>query len=253
MLGSESLQNPSPGKLHFFLTVQYDLGLMRYTRKIAEHVSIAAPTQCDVLIDFFAGVGGNVIQFALTERWSRIYAIEKSPSVLACAKRNADIYGVADRIAWIEGDCFEVVGEQIINAVDATRCVAFASPPWGGMVVPRGEMKALDADQVFSGPGYRTDKVFDLNRMEPYNLKVLAAGLYSCADCIAMYLPRTSNVQQLAAKQVFPSKAQVIHYCMEGASKVWNLAGVYEMPADVLQRPCVLILGSGEISHLRLV
>ena len=198
---------------------------MQYTRKIAEYISIAAPAQCDVLIDFFAGVGGNVIQFALTERWSQIYAIEKNPSVLACAKRNADIYGVADRITWIEGDCFEVVGEQIINTVDETKCVAFASPPWGGRYISGGDMKALDADQVFSGPGYRTDKVFDLNRMEPYNLKVLTDGLYSCANCIAMYLPRTSNIQQLATKHVSPSKAEVVHYCMEGASKVWYLAG----------------------------
>lgn len=100
-------------------------------RKIAEHVSKAAPIEKDVLIDCFAGVGGNVIAFATTRRWSQIYAIEKNSAVLACAKQNAHIYGVAEMITWLHGDCFEILQRGLAD-IPAARTVLFASPPWGG-------------------------------------------------------------------------------------------------------------------------
>lgn len=87
------------------------------------------------------GVGGNAIAFALSGRWKRVYAIEKDATTLACAKHNAEIYGVADRITWFHGDCFEVLGldeSKKENAVEALKAIAtqygviFASPPWGG-------------------------------------------------------------------------------------------------------------------------
>lgn len=84
-----------------------------------------------MIIDCFAGVGGNAIAFARTNRWKRIYAIEKDPKVLACAKHNAEIYGVADSISWYEGDCFEVIKDQLADLHEY--CVLFASPPWGGL------------------------------------------------------------------------------------------------------------------------
>lgn len=81
------------------------------------------------MIDVFAGVGGNAIAFARSEYFKTIYAFEKNPAVLACAKHNAKIYGVADRIKWFEGDCFELLLD--LRDLDETT-VLFASPPWGG-------------------------------------------------------------------------------------------------------------------------
>lgn len=51
--------------------------------------------------------------------------------MLACAKHNAEIYGVANRISWYEGDCFNVLKEELSDLHEY--CVVFASPPWGGM------------------------------------------------------------------------------------------------------------------------
>jgi trimethylguanosine synthase len=109
--------------------------------KIADHTASAAPEQKSIIIDLFCGVGGNTIAFALSGRWKRVYAIEKNDAALACAKHNAEIYGVADRITFFQGDCFELLGLDEakqdnavlpLQTVVGTYGVVFASPPWGG-------------------------------------------------------------------------------------------------------------------------
>lgn len=98
-------------------------------KKIAEHVA-TTPKSKTVLIDAFAGAGGNAIAFAESGRWNQIFAVEKDPKVLACAKHNAEVYGVAKKIFWIEGDIFEALGKRL-KAL-AKNAVVFGSPPWGG-------------------------------------------------------------------------------------------------------------------------
>lgn len=109
--------------------------------EIADHMAGAAPEQKSIIIDLFCGVGGNTIAFALSGRWKRVYAIEKDAATLACAKHNAEIYGVTDRITFFQGDCFELLGLDGTNQENAvlplqtvvgTYGVVFASPPWGG-------------------------------------------------------------------------------------------------------------------------
>lgn len=82
-------------------------------------------------MDAFAGAGGNTIAFARSGHWKRVYAIEKDPAVLRCAQHNAEVYGVADKITWFQGDCFEIIKSQLKDL--APYSVLFASPPWGGM------------------------------------------------------------------------------------------------------------------------
>ena len=159
------------------------------------------------LVDMFAGAGGNVIAFALSGRWERIIAVEKDAATLACAQNNAEVYGVAPgAITWINGDSFEYL-DKLVNRpkelhealqVDCGATVVFASPPWGG-------------------PGYRTDEVFDLYTMQPYGLGQLhqAAGPMDHA----LYLPRTSDIRQIAKLVPKGQKIDVVQYCMEGASK----------------------------------
>lgn len=107
--------------------------------KIATHLAQAAPQDKAVIVDPFCGVGGNTIALALSGRWKRVYAIEKDPATLTCAKHNADIYGVGDKITWFEGDCFEILGlssgkedETPLTTLVKRHGVIFASPPWGG-------------------------------------------------------------------------------------------------------------------------
>lgn len=74
-----------------------------------------------------------------------MYAIEKNPAALACARHNAEIYGVHDRITFFEGDCFDILGLNghkegvtISSLAEVVRKagIIFGSPPWGG-TIPR--------------------------------------------------------------------------------------------------------------------
>lgn len=91
----------------------------------------SAPQNKCIIIDAFAGAGGNTIAFARSNRWKRVYAIEKDPATLQCAKHNARVYGVEDKITWWEGDCFKILKTRLKEL--APYSVIFASPPWGGM------------------------------------------------------------------------------------------------------------------------
>lgn len=110
--------------------VSSSISMLTILSKIAEHVEAAAPDDRVIVVDAFAGAGGNTIAFAKSGRWKRVYGIEKDSAVLACAKHNAKIYGVADRITWFLGDCFELLKNQLKDL--GPYSVVFASPPWGG-------------------------------------------------------------------------------------------------------------------------
>ncbi|KFG80911.1 hypothetical protein MANI_025464 [Metarhizium anisopliae] len=174
--------------------------------QIASELS-ATDASKDTLIDAFAGAGGNTIAFALTNRWKRIIAVERDASTLACAQNNAELYEVDPSIiTWVHADSFEYL--ELLNnrpeelhpglRVDVSKTVLFSSPPWGG-------------------PGYRTDEVFDLSNMQPYNLDKLHSS-YRSMDHV-LYLPRTSDIRQIAKLAPEDRKVDAVQYCMEGASK----------------------------------
>jgi trimethylguanosine synthase len=109
-------------------------------------------------------------------------------------------------ITWIHGDSFEYL-DALTNRpgelhpdlrVDMDTTVLFSSPPWGG-------------------PGYRSDKVFDLHTMQPYNLEQLHEA-YKPMDHV-LFLPRTSDIRQVAKLAPAGHKVEVVQYCMQGASK----------------------------------
>ncbi|KAI1499134.1 RNA cap guanine-N2 methyltransferase-domain-containing protein [Biscogniauxia marginata] len=190
------------------------------TRISQDLASIISPEKRTV-IDLFAGVGANAISLALateddgtTPRWDKVIAIELDAATLACAQHNASLYGVGDYITWVLGDSFKYM--ELLTTLpgqldtdlqaDMAKTALFASPPWGG-------------------PGYRTDEIFDLSQMEPYNLAKLH-GAYKAMDH-ALYLPRTSDLRQIAKLVPDGTKIEVVQYCVEGASK----AMVAYMPA----------------------
>lgn len=55
--------------------------------------------------------------------------------------------------------------------------------------------------------------------MEPYSLETLYKEFTVFTKHVALYLPRTSDVKQLAKFVPDDGKATVMHYCMEGHSK----------------------------------
>lgn len=165
--------------------------------KIAEDLAEIADPSRTILIDMFGGVGGNSIAFALSGRWTQVIAIEKDPSVIACGQHNAAIYGASEYITWVNDDCFSYL-ESGSSSIDPSKTVIFASPPWGG-------------------PGYTSDEVFSLKTMQPYSVKMIHEACRNMDS--ALYLPRTSDLRQLAKLPPAGTKAEVVQYCMEGASK----------------------------------
>ncbi|KKA28652.1 hypothetical protein TD95_001869 [Thielaviopsis punctulata] len=167
---------------------------------------LSYPPSKTTIIDCFGGIGGNSIAFALSGRWHTIISIERDASTLACAQRNAALYGVAHAITFVLGDSFAVLQlartrpERLPKELRVApgNTVLFASPPWGG-------------------PGYVDDEVFDLSGMQPYNLADLHAAYREYEH--ALFLPRTSDIRQIAAVVPGEEKADVIQYCIHGASK----------------------------------
>ena len=196
--------------------------------KIAQHVADSVPQSKSIIIDAFCGAGGNTIAFALSGNWKRVYGIEKDAATLACAKHNAEIYGVADKITWFHGDCFEILGAVqsdtatvgALKAITAQFGVIFASPPWGGESSNTSSRHIANGGQ---GPGYRDAEIFDLDSMEPYNFQYLYDSFKKVTSDMILYLPRTSDLRQIAKtvddKDGLNSKTQVVHYCTNSSSR----------------------------------
>ena len=158
------------------------------------------PGEKTTLIDAFAGVGGNTIAFALSGRWKLIYAVEQDEATFKCLKHNAKIYGVLPQIIPIKGDVFDVLNGRLKDK--AKDSVIFASPPWGG-------------------PDYTDVEVYDVNHaMEPYGLERLYYFFRKYTQDLALFLPRNSDLDQIAALAAAGEKFEIVHYALWGASKV---------------------------------
>ncbi|KAG5841598.1 hypothetical protein ANANG_G00168310 [Anguilla anguilla] len=95
--------------------------------KIAQHIAVRVQqlSPCDLVVDAFCGVGGNAIQFALTGR--RVIAVDIDPVRLALAQNNAEVYGVSDRIDFLQGDFLQLAPRLRADVV-------FLSPPGGAPI-----------------------------------------------------------------------------------------------------------------------
>jgi trimethylguanosine synthase len=169
-------------------------------RTIASHMfpPSSSPESATVVMDAFCGVGGNSIQFALSPRVKKVIAVDASADAIACARHNAAIYGVSHKIDFVCADFFALVDTrwkfEEIGAV-------FLSPPWGG-------------------PGYREDLVFDVETMQPYSASYIVEKARAVTENLALYLPRTSNLNQLAKLIADDEEMEAVHYCTGGRSKV---------------------------------
>lgn len=138
-----------------------------------ERIALHHACRCGtgIIVDLFAGVGGNAIQFA--ERGKHVIAIDIDPKKIDYAKHNASIYGVDDRINFIQGDSFLLAGRLKADTV-------FLSPPWGG-------------------PDYAKVRTYDIKTMlKPHNGLFLFKIAKEIASKVVMFLPRNVDINQLA-------------------------------------------------------
>jgi trimethylguanosine synthase len=81
-----------------------------------------------------------------------VIAIDIDPVKINCAKHNAKIYGVLDKIQFVNGDFFDHVHKVILHLFTLLiqADAVFMSPPWGG-------------------PSYSSQDMFDVEVMKPYS------------------------------------------------------------------------------------
>ncbi|GMT28642.1 hypothetical protein PFISCL1PPCAC_19939, partial [Pristionchus fissidentatus] len=147
--------------------------------RIAEHIADRIiRSDGMVILDAFAGIGGNSIQFAL--RGARVIAIDMDPVRLKCARENARVYGVEDKIEFILGDFFSVAASwKDLHCSSTLIDAVFLSPPWGG-------------------PNYLSSEAFDIREMTPNGIDIFEAS-HSISPNIAYFLPRNTKIEQLTS------------------------------------------------------
>ena len=153
----------------------YDKGIQMDTEgwysvtpeRIAMHIAKRCKG-CGVVIDGFAGCGGNTIAFARVCK--RVIAIDNNRARLDMARHNATIYGVEHKIEFIHGDFCALAPTLKADAV-------FLSPPWGG-------------------PAYADAEVFDIKTMMQPDGIWLFEQARAITKNVAYFLPRNVDKAQ---------------------------------------------------------
>jgi trimethylguanosine synthase len=144
-----------------------------------------------VLVDAFAGVGGNAIQFALRGAALpcavRVVAVECDAARLRLAQLNAAVYGVAHLIDFVCADAALLLRDdarlRALLRPDGVLAALFLSPPWGGP-------QYLDASDRFSLLSLSLDGGHGLVDLVAYARRCLTRN-------VALFLPRTTPTAEL--------------------------------------------------------
>lgn len=73
---------------------------------VLEALSMLKPLSSPRVLDLGTGSGCIAVSIAHQKKDTLVTAIDLSPDALAVARRNAQIHGVADRVAFLQGDLF---------------------------------------------------------------------------------------------------------------------------------------------------
>ena len=125
-----------------------------------------------IVLDAFAGAGGNAIQFALRKDISFVLGVECVFSRARQCRNNARVYSAHKRLDVICADSLTLV-RSLRPVVDAV----FLSPPWGG-------------------PKYKTFNPFPLDSMNPDGFEVFRASS-ALTLSLAYYIPLHTDVKHV--------------------------------------------------------
>ncbi|SPO22787.1 related to TGS1 - trimethyl guanosine synthase [Ustilago trichophora] len=172
-----------------------------------------------VVVDLFAGAGGNAIQFAMTCA-GRVFAIEVDEVKVRLGRWNAKVYGVSDRITYIQGDSIELLDtirewrdqkdkvgtegkhedDHVWNGIKASDLedveAVFLSPPWGGVDYAAQPIPTYHNTDTTSS----STSTYSLDSIQPINGITLFTRVHHAFQTpnIAYYLPRNTNLSQLS-------------------------------------------------------
>lgn len=133
-----------------------------------------------VALDVFCGVGGNAAQLA--RAFARVVAVDLDPKRLEMARRNCEVYGVADRVQFVLADARDYLRSEECERLRPD--VVFLSPPWGG-------------------PDYLAADEYDAeSTLVPEAGSALMARALAAAPRAALFLPRTTSRRSVDAARV---------------------------------------------------
>lgn len=124
-----------------------------------------------------------------------VIAIDTSPTRLALARHNAVIYGVEDRIEFIQADYLSFARSYLSTSFGSSQIrqrkidVVFLSPPWGGPDYISGD-HPTSQNQVHPE--------FSLTNVLPIHGAELFALTRKITQNVAYYLPRNTNLQEIS-------------------------------------------------------
>jgi release factor glutamine methyltransferase len=80
---------------------------------VLEALSFLKPLKSPTVLDIGTGSGCIAVSIAHQRKDARVTAVDISPDALEVAKRNAARHGIADRIAFLQGDLFASLREEM--------------------------------------------------------------------------------------------------------------------------------------------
>lgn len=135
-------------------------------------LKIARKFQGKTVIDAFCGAGASSI--ALAQYARKVFAIDLDARRLMFAKHNARVYGVLNKLEFINGDSL-----QIVPTLQAE--VVFLDPPWGG-------------------PSYIQKPVFGFQDFT-VDIKNLLKNLLEKNLLVVLNVPKNFNLKELKSFQ----------------------------------------------------
>ncbi|KAJ7089711.1 Tgs1 protein [Mycena belliarum] len=159
---------------------------------------IAERCRCDTVLDAFCGVGGNAIAFA--KKCERVIALDVSPTRLALARHNAQIYGVADRIEFILADYISFANSYLSlgnNTSPRKIDVVFLSPPWGGPGYLSGDTTRPSSPDKPEPAAEAEHPSYSLASIQPVHGAELFQLSRKITRNVAYYLPRNTRLDEI--------------------------------------------------------
>uniref|UniRef100_A0A5K3EWV7 Trimethylguanosine synthase n=1 Tax=Mesocestoides corti TaxID=53468 RepID=A0A5K3EWV7_MESCO len=193
------------GARHFFLIIilpttesWYSVTPEEIARRQAEVCS------CHVIVDGYAGAGGNSIQFARTCGF--VIGVDNCMDRLVnVLDSNARVYGVRSKIDTICGDLTLVLNALRMPPDDHSPIdTVFMSPPWGGpdykaRVLPPGAASWNKKRRKlwFESASDEIEQCYDLEGRIPFLAGAVTAARRLCPNRVAVYLPRHCALGQV--------------------------------------------------------
>lgn len=134
-----------------------------------------------------------------------VIALDIDPTRLALARHNATIYGVADRIEFIQTDYITFANSYLSLPPSSTRKIdiIFLSPPWGGPSYLAGSTNDAAAASIQQGdevvlpieahPEYSLASIHPIHGAELFRLS------RRITRNIAYFLPRNTKLEEISA------------------------------------------------------